>query len=39
MTDHHVILNVHFEAVPGHEEELAGQLLALVPPTAVNPAA
>jgi quinol monooxygenase YgiN len=33
MEDNHVILNVHIEAVPGHEESLAGQLLALVAPT------
>lgn len=37
MTGDHVILNVHFEAVPGHEEELAGQLLALVAPTRSEP--
>lgn len=33
MNDNNVILNVHMEAVPGHEEELAEQLLALVAPT------
>ena len=33
MEDNHVILNVHIEAVPGHEERLASQLLALVAPS------
>jgi len=33
MEDDDVILNVHIEAVPGHEESLADQLLALVAPT------
>lgn len=33
MADNHVVLNVHIEAVAGHEDELAGKLLALVGPT------
>jgi quinol monooxygenase YgiN len=37
MSGTHVILNVHLEAVPGHEEELAEQLLALVAPTRGEP--
>jgi quinol monooxygenase YgiN len=37
VNDKHVILNVHMEAVPGHEEELAEQLLALVAPTHAEP--
>ena len=35
--DDNVILNVHMEAVPGHEDELAAQLLALVEPTRREP--
>lgn len=37
MNDPHVILNVHMDAVPGHEEELAEQLKALVAPTQAEP--
>jgi quinol monooxygenase YgiN len=37
MDDTDVILNVHMEAVPGHEEELAAQLQALVAPTHLEP--
>ena len=37
MSDEIVILNVHMEAVPGHEEELAKQLRALVAPTRSEP--
>ena len=37
MTDDPVILNVHFEAEPGHEEELAEQLSSLVAPTRREP--
>jgi len=33
MDDNHVILNVHIEALPSHEERLADQLRALVAPT------
>ena len=33
MEDNHVIVNVHMEALPNHEERLANQLLALVAPT------
>jgi hypothetical protein len=37
MSDNHFILNVHLEAVPGHEEELAQHLLGLVGPTRAEP--
>ncbi len=37
MSDNHFILNVHLEAVPGHEEELAEHLLGLVGPTRGEP--
>jgi len=37
MNTDEVVLNVHMEAVPGHEEELAAQLLALVQPTRNEP--
>lgn len=37
MNDNDVILNVHMEAVAGHEEELAALLQALVPPTQQEP--
>jgi quinol monooxygenase YgiN len=33
MTEGPIILNVHFEAVPGREEDLARELFALVEPT------
>ena len=33
MSDAHVILNVHMEAVPGREQDLARELTALVEPT------
>jgi len=32
-----VILNVHMKAIPGHEEELFGLLMALVEPTRAEP--
>lgn len=37
MDNDHVILNVHIEAVAGQEEQLAGQLRALVAPTRSEP--
>jgi quinol monooxygenase YgiN len=37
MSDNHFILNVHLEAVPGHEEELAEHLLGLVGRTRAEP--
>lgn len=37
LNDNDVILNVHMEAVPGHEDELAAQLLRLVKPTRLEP--
>jgi quinol monooxygenase YgiN len=37
MTQTPIILNVHFQAAPGHEEELGKQLLALVEPTRTEP--
>jgi quinol monooxygenase YgiN len=37
MKKEHIVLNVHLEAMPGHEEELATQLLALVAPTRGEP--
>ncbi len=37
LDDNNVILNVHMEAVPGHEDELAEQLQALVGPTNAEP--
>ena len=37
MSANNVVLNVHFEAAPGHEEELAEQLRALVAPTQAEP--
>jgi len=33
MNTHHVVLNVHIQAAPGREEEVASQLKALVAPT------
>lgn len=33
----HVILNVHFQAAPGFEDELAGHLAAMVGPTRSEP--
>ena len=33
MNTDHVVLNVHFQAAPGREEEVANQLKALVAPT------
>jgi quinol monooxygenase YgiN len=33
MADDYVVINVHMQAAPGREEELAGHLLALVAPT------
>jgi quinol monooxygenase YgiN len=33
MTEGPIVLNVHFEAVPGREEDLARELSALVEPT------
>ncbi len=33
MTEGAIVLNVNFEAVPGREEDLARELLALVEPT------
>lgn len=33
----HLILNVHLEAAPGHEEELAEHLTALLAPTRAEP--
>jgi quinol monooxygenase YgiN len=37
MTEIPVILNVHFQAVPGHEEELGKLLRGLVAPTRMEP--
>ena len=37
MAAEHVILNVHMEAVPGREEELAGELRRLLVPTRNEP--
>ena len=37
MSDGPVILNVHLESVPGREEELAGELRALLAPTRKEP--
>jgi quinol monooxygenase YgiN len=37
MADTPIILNVHFQAAPGHEEKLGGQLHALVAPTHQEP--
>ena len=33
----HVVLNVHFQAAPGFEDELAAQLTAMVAPTRSEP--
>ena|ERR1700761_6368944 len=37
MADTPIILNVHFQAAPGHEQELGAQLQALVAPTRSEP--
>jgi quinol monooxygenase YgiN len=37
MTETPIILNVHFQATPGHEEKLGTQLHALVGPTHEEP--
>jgi quinol monooxygenase YgiN len=37
MTETPIILNVHFQAAPGHEEKLGAQLHALVAPTHQEP--
>src|ERR1700741_5411565 len=37
MADTPIILNVHFQATPGHEEKLGAQLHALVAPTHEEP--
>ena len=37
MSDKSVVLNVHFEAAPGHEQELAELLGAMVAPTRAEP--
>jgi quinol monooxygenase YgiN len=37
MTETPIILNVHFQAAPGHEKELGDQLRALVAPTHAEP--
>jgi quinol monooxygenase YgiN len=37
MTEAPIIINVHFQAAPGHEKELGGQLHALVAPTREEP--
>jgi quinol monooxygenase YgiN len=37
MTETPIILNVHFQAAPGHEEELGAELLSLVAPTRAEP--
>ena len=37
MTETPIILNVHFQAAPGHEEKLGAQLHALVAPTHEEP--
>src|SRR5437868_14206463 len=37
MSDSHIVLNVHMEAVPGREDDLARELQALVAPTRHEP--
>ncbi|MGC2400460.1 MAG: putative quinol monooxygenase [Acidobacteriaceae bacterium] len=37
MAETPVILNVHFQAAPGHEKEFATQLQAMVAPTHAEP--
>ena len=37
MTDTPIILNVHFQAAPGHEQEFGKQLRALVAPSHAEP--
>lgn len=37
MTETPIILNVHFQAAPGHEKELAAQLHAMVSPSRAEP--
>ncbi|HTZ57869.1 MAG TPA: putative quinol monooxygenase [Acidobacteriaceae bacterium] len=37
MAEAHIILNVHFQAAPGHEKELGAQLHSLVAPTRAEP--
>jgi quinol monooxygenase YgiN len=37
MSDGHIVLNVHMEAVPGREEDLARELHALIAPTRQEP--
>jgi quinol monooxygenase YgiN len=37
MTETPIVLNVHFQAAPGHEKELGAQLRALVAPTHEEP--
>jgi quinol monooxygenase YgiN len=37
MTEAPIILNVHFEAAPGHEEKLGAALHAMVAPTHTEP--
>lgn len=37
MAETPIVLNVHFQASPGHEQELGAQLHALVAPTRAEP--
>jgi len=37
MTETPIVLNVHFQAAPGHEKEFGAQLRALVSPTHEEP--